>query len=69
MKLWVPVALAAVVVVAYTLFYLLSVPDRAGTTSIGVVNMIGLASVVIGVVAAGFILRRSTPTTRAPVKE
>ena len=63
MKLWIPVALALVVVVAYALFYLLSAPGKDGGSSIGIINMVGLASVVIGVVAAGFILRRSTPAS------
>jgi len=63
MKLWTSVALAVVILVAYALFYLLSAVGKQGGSSIDIVNMVGLVSVVIGVVAAGFILRRSTPNS------
>ena len=69
MKLWIPVAFAVVVVVAYSLFYLLSAHSKEVGSSIGIVNMVGIASVVIGVVAAGFILRRSTPAARVHLHE
>ncbi|MGP8124367.1 MAG: hypothetical protein ACLQEQ_00640 [Nitrososphaerales archaeon] len=61
MKLWVPAALGAIVVFAYVFLYYLSTTGNEGGNSVGLVNTVGLASVVIGVVAAGLILRRAAP--------
>ncbi|QQG49246.1 MAG: hypothetical protein HY247_02750 [archaeon] len=59
MKVWIPVALGAVITFAYVFFYFLS--TVGGATSFGLVNSVGLAAVFIGLVAAGLLLRRATP--------
>lgn len=61
MRLWIPLAVAAIVAVSYAFFYLISFTEGQGSTAFQLVNEIGLAAVVIGVVAAGVVLRRATP--------
>jgi len=61
MKLWIPVALGGVIVLAYVFFYALSSAEAQGATSIGLANSIGLVAVFIGLIAAGLLLRRATP--------
>jgi hypothetical protein len=61
MRARVPAALGGVVVSAYAFFYYLSSTGSGTGNSFVLVNSIGLAAVVIGIVAAGFILRRATP--------
>ncbi len=61
MKLWVPVALGSVIVLAYAFFYALSSTESEGATSIGLANTIGLVAVLLGLVAAGLLLRRAAP--------
>jgi hypothetical protein len=61
MKLWIPVAVGALVVIAYALFYVVSLSEAEGATSIGIANAVGLVAVVVGLIAAGFILRRAAP--------
>ena len=58
MRLWVPVALLALVVVAYAFFYELDAAESQGSSSLWLTNAAGLAAVFIGIVAAGFLLRR-----------
>ncbi len=61
MKAWVPVATVALVAVAYAFFYELSAVENEGSLSLGLANVAGLAAVLVGLVAAGFILRRGGP--------
>ena len=61
MKVWVPVAIVAMIVGAYAFFYLLSVSETQGATSIGLANSVGLLAVFVGLVAAGLMMRRATP--------
>ncbi|MDE1852966.1 MAG: hypothetical protein KGI38_04360 [Thaumarchaeota archaeon] len=61
MKLWIPVALGSLIVVAYAFFYTLSAAESQGATSLGLANSAGLVGVFIALIAAGFILRRATP--------
>ncbi len=61
MKVWIPLALGTVVVVAYVFLYVLSSSDAEGASSVGLVNSIGLLAVFVGLIAAGLLLRRATP--------
>jgi Ni/Fe-hydrogenase subunit HybB-like protein len=63
LKVWVPVALGALITVAYVLFYFLNSVESRGATSFGLVNAVGLVAVVVGIIAAGMILRRASPPT------
>jgi len=58
---WAPIALLAALLVAFAAVYELTSTGKGGGSSLGVVNIVGLASVVVGVAAAGIILRRSSP--------
>jgi hypothetical protein len=58
MKTWVPLALAGVVVLAYAVFTLTGSPEGQGGSSLGIVNTIGLATVLVGIAAAIVIMRR-----------
>lgn len=53
--------MGAGVILAYAFFYYLSTSGSENGNSFMLVNSVGLAAVVIGIVAAGFILRRATP--------
>lgn len=61
MKLWVPAAIALMVVVVYVLFYALSAAESQGAASFGLVNVVGLVGVIVALVGAGLIFRRATP--------
>ena len=61
MKLWIPVALGAVIIIAYTFFYTLSVTEPQGATSFDLTNSVGLIVVLVGVIAAGLVIRRANP--------
>jgi hypothetical protein len=61
MKLWIPVAAAAVLILAYVSFYAISLTENQGATSLGLANSVGLVAVLVGVVAAGLLLRRASP--------
>ena len=61
MKLWVPVALVGIAVLAYAFFYALSATESQGTTSFYLANAVGLVVFVIGVIAAGIVIRRAKP--------
>ena len=61
MKLWVPVAVGAIVVIAYSFFYTLSITEPEGDLSFNLTNSVGLIVVLVGVVAAGFVIRRASP--------
>jgi len=47
--------------VAYTFFYTLSVTESQGATSFNLTNSVGLVVVLVGVIAAGFVIRRANP--------
>jgi hypothetical protein len=61
MKLWIPVAVGALIVIAYAFFYALSATEPQGATSFDLTNAVGLVVVLVGVVAAGFVIRRASP--------
>ncbi|MDV3244742.1 MAG: hypothetical protein LYZ66_06185 [Nitrososphaerales archaeon] len=60
MRIWVPVAFIAIVVLAYSLFYIMGSLEEQGASSFGIANTVGLVVVTFGVIAAGILLRRST---------
>ena len=61
MKVWIPVAVVAVIILAYAFFYAMSSTEAQGATSLGLANSVGLVAVLVGVVAAGLLLRRASP--------
>ncbi len=61
MKLWVPVAMGAVIAFAYAFFYLLSSFEAQSAATLGLANSVGLVVVLLGILAAAFILRRTVP--------
>jgi hypothetical protein len=61
MRLWVPLALGGLIVLAYAFLYEISAIESQGAASLGLANSVGLAAVFVGLIAAGFILRRSSP--------
>ena len=61
MRLWIPVTLGRLIVLAYAFFYTLSAFEAQGASSFGLANSVGLVAVFVGLIAAGFILRRATP--------
>jgi hypothetical protein len=63
MRTWVLAALGAVVILTYAFFYFLSTSGIGNGNSFVLINSVGLAAVIIGIIAAGFILRRATPHT------
>lgn len=61
MKLWVPVAVGGLIVFSYAIIYEIGLAETQGASSLGIANSIGLAAVFVGLIAAGFIMRRATP--------
>ncbi|MDG6951455.1 MAG: hypothetical protein JRN12_06405 [Nitrososphaerota archaeon] len=61
MKIWVPVAVGGLIVIAYALFFAMSAAEPRGATSFGIANSVGLVGVFVALIAAGFIFRRATP--------
>lgn len=61
MKVWVPVTLGGLIVLAYAFFYTLSVAETQGAAAFGLANSVGLIAVFVGLIAAGVLLRRATP--------
>jgi hypothetical protein len=61
MKLWIPVVLACLIVLALVFLYVLSATEAQGDTSFAFANSVGLAVVLVGVIAAGIVLRRARP--------
>jgi len=53
--------LGGLIVLAYAFFYALTQAETEGANSFGLTNSVGLAAVFVGLIAAGFILRRATP--------
>jgi uncharacterized membrane protein len=62
MKLWIPIAVGAVIIIAYAFFYVLSVTEPQGAMSFDLTNSVGLVVVLVGVIAAGFVIRRANPS-------
>jgi hypothetical protein len=61
MKLWMPVAVGVILILAYVFLYALSSTETEGASSLGLANSVGLVAVLVGVVAAGLLLRRASP--------
>jgi len=52
----------AVILLSICIFlYYLNTASKGNGNSLGVVNSLGLSAVVIGIIAAGLVLRRATP--------
>ncbi len=66
LRLWLPVAGVALLVVAYAYFYALSSVETQGSASIGLANVVGLAAGVVGLIVAGMLFKRGTPGDRTP---
>lgn len=60
MRRWIPAGFALLAVLAVGLFYAID-STGAGANSFSLVNAAGLVAVVVGVLAAGILLRRATP--------
>jgi hypothetical protein len=52
-------AFAAVVVLAYLLFFVLDSLESQGSSALGLANEVGLITVAIGIVVAGVVMRRT----------
>jgi uncharacterized membrane protein len=61
MKLWIPIAVGCIILLAYAFFYALDATETQGATSLDLANSVGLVVVLVGVIAAGFVLRRASP--------
>ncbi len=61
MRLWIPITLIGLAVLGYLFYYALGASESQGVTSFTLANSVGLIVVVIGVIAAGFVLRRARP--------
>ncbi|MDA4121413.1 MAG: hypothetical protein OK404_03290 [Thaumarchaeota archaeon] len=61
MKLWIPIAMAGLIGFAYAFFYFMTSVETQGASSFGLANSVGLAGVVVGLIAAGLVLRRASP--------
>jgi len=61
MKLWIPLALVSFAILAYAFYYALGASESQGATSFDLANSVGLIVVVVGVIAAGFVIRRARP--------
>ena len=61
MRLWIPLAAGSLIVVAYAVIYEIGVSETQGASSLGFANSIGLIAVFVGLVAAGFMMRRAKP--------
>jgi hypothetical protein len=61
MKLWIPLAIGGLILIAYALFDVITTEEGQGGNSIGIANSVGLIGVFVAIIAAGFILRRATP--------
>jgi len=60
LRTWVIAAFVAVVAVAYLLFFVLDSLESQGSGAFGLINAVGLLTVVIGIAVAGVILRRTS---------
>jgi hypothetical protein len=60
-KLWIPIAVVGLIIIAVIYYFAIGATESQGATSYSLANDVGLIVVVIGVVAAGLVLRRATP--------
>ena len=58
MKLWIPIVLVGLAVLGIAFYYALGAAESQGATSFDLTNSVGLIVVVVGVIAAGFVVRR-----------
>ena len=61
LRLWLPLAGVALLVIAYAYFYALSAVESQGSASIGLANVVGLMAVIVGLIVAGMLFRRRAP--------
>jgi uncharacterized membrane protein len=61
MKLLIPIIVGGVILLAYAFFYALNLTESQGATSFDLANSVGLVLVLVGLIAAGFVLRRAAP--------
>jgi hypothetical protein len=61
MKPWIPIAAGGLILVAYLAIYEIGISETQGASSLGFANSLGLLAVFVGLIAAGFIMRRATP--------
>jgi len=62
LRLRIPIAFAAVILLASSIFYFMKALEARGAAAFGLANALGLLVVFFGVVAAAVILRRASPT-------
>jgi hypothetical protein len=62
LKLWVPIALAGLFAFAYGFLYFVSSVETQGASSFGLANSVGLAGVFVGLIVAGLLLKRASPS-------
>ena len=53
--------MGALIAIAYAFFYTLSITEPQGAASFNLTNSVGLVVVLVGVIAAGFVIRRASP--------
>jgi len=58
MKLWIPILIFALAVLAILFYYALGAAEEQGATSFDLANSVGLIVVFVGVIAAGIVVRR-----------
>jgi lipopolysaccharide export LptBFGC system permease protein LptF len=62
LRLWIPIAIAATAVVVCVFYYfVLDVLEEQGASGFSIVNAVGLVVVIFGLIAAGIMLRRTSP--------
>ncbi len=61
MKLWIPIAVVGLLIIAIIYYYAIGATESQGANSYTLANDVGLIVVVIGVVAAGLVMRRASP--------
>jgi hypothetical protein len=61
MRRWLPLAIGGLIVLAYAFFYALNELGSQGASSFGFANSVGLIAVVVGLIAAGFLMKRASP--------
>ena len=61
MRSWIALALGCAVVLVLAYVYLLNATVGQGASSIGLANTAGIILVLIGILAAGLVLKRARP--------
>jgi hypothetical protein len=62
MRLWIGVAAALLILLTLALLLTVDMMGEGTAGQLTLINTVGLAAVIIGVIAAGAVLRRSSPT-------